>query len=139
MRPDRAGEAQARSAVVEVARTSMAPGTWVQVPDVPGRLYAAIQLDPTWLGAAKRAAFQLGPVFLALEYAGGERAQFRLVPSTARNGLPLDDIPFYPEDVIAFFEGRTPRRPFRIALVGEGLESYRQPITVTWQQLDLRR
>lgn len=120
--------------LVDIGRTSFAAGTWVPVPTNPGPLYAAISLDPTWFGRAQRIAFRVGPVFLGLEYPDGQRATFRLVPDTARNGLPLDYVPLTPQDLPAFFDGRGSRRPSRIALFGDGLTAYRQPFIVSWQQ-----
>jgi hypothetical protein len=122
-----------KPALAEIGRSPLPVGRWVHVPFVPGALYAAITLDPTWLGRAQRLAFRVGPVFLSLEYPGGLTATFRLVPGTARNGLPLDQIPLAPQDLPAFFDGRKLRRPSRIALFGDGLDAYRQPILVSWQ------
>lgn len=122
------------SGLVEVNRLPLPVGEWIPVPDMPGPLYASIALDPTWLGRIQRIVFRSGPVFLALEYPGGQQAAFRLVPDTARNGLPLDYVPLLPQDLPAFFEGLVPRRPSRIALFGDGLDAYRKPITLSWQQ-----
>ncbi|HET9555035.1 MAG TPA: hypothetical protein VFP50_18865 [Anaeromyxobacteraceae bacterium] len=125
-----------RPRLVEVARASAGAEQWVEVPDVPGPLYASVALDPTWLGRARRAAFRVEPVVLALEYPDGLQVSFRLVPDTARDGLPMDQLPLFPQDLLAAFSGGLARRPARLALLGPGLASYAQPITVSWLAKD---
>jgi len=124
--------APARTVLVEAGRTTLRPEHWVSIPDLPGPRHVALDFDLTWAGRLQRTAFRVGPVFLALRYPAGEVLTVRLVPATARDGLPVDQLPLDPADLVSLFRGQSLRRPVALAVFGEGLSAYRTPVPVAW-------
>jgi hypothetical protein len=106
---------------------------WVPVPPAETPVSAAVPLDLTPLGRAARLAHRIPPVYLDLAHRSGLRWRVRLVPDTARNGLPLDLAPRRPWEFGELFLGRTPGdRVVAIRLSGPGAVFYREPLAITF-------
>jgi hypothetical protein len=72
-------------------------------------------------------------VYLDLVHHSGLTWRVRLVPDTARNGLPLDLAPLWPREFRKLFLGRTPGdRVAAIRLSGPGAVFYREPLAITF-------
>ncbi len=117
-----------------VYATASAPGgTWIPVPPSPGRISARIVLDPNLSGTLMRAAFRIPPVELAVHHQGGRTAKYRITPGTARNGLPIDELPGNAREFVQLLRGeRLADRIEAMMLTGPGLAYYRQPCPITW-------
>ena len=116
----------------EVGREPIEPGRWLQVPEVLGPLYASIDLEPALAARFARFLFRIPSVWVEIRYGPAETVAHRIVPGTARDGLPLDQLPTTGADIASLFSGRPGRRPVALRIYGDGLEWYRQPLSVTW-------
>ncbi len=107
--------------------------TWIPVPPAVGRRSVRIAFDPTPWGRLARAAFRVPPVTLVVRRQSRRVEPWRIVPATARDGLPLDDLPFDVASFVAVLSGERLSDPvMAIWLDGAGLDYFRQPVPLTW-------
>lgn len=104
----------------------------VPVPASEAPVLAVIPLDLTLVGRAVRLVHRIPPVYLDIVLRSGLARRIRLVPDTARNGLPLDLVPRLPGEFRDIFLGRVPvDRVVTIRLSGPGAAYYREPVAIT--------
>ncbi len=107
--------------------------TWIPVPLAGGRRSVRVALDPTPWGRVARAAFRVPPVILVVQRQSRRVERWRIVPGTARDGLPLDDLPFDVASFVTVLSGeRLSDLVVAIWLDGPGLDYFRQPVPLTW-------
>ena len=121
----------------EVGRTAVR----LDDPDgepVPGSdhlLLAAIELSPSLSGRVRRLLWRVPPVFLLLEHASGRRTGYRLIPDTARSGVPLNR---FPRDFMgwrALWRGVEDDPVVRFGLGGPGRAAFLDVATVRWMEV----
>ena len=106
---------------------------WLPVPPSEAPVSAAVPLDLTPLGHLARSLHRIPPVYLDLVQRSGLTWRVRLVPDTARNGLPLDLAPRRGWELREIFQGRTPGdRVAAIRLSGPGAVFYSAPLAITF-------
>jgi hypothetical protein len=105
------------------------------VPASEHLLLAAIELSPSLTGRMRRLLWRVPPVYLLLEHASGHRTGYRLIPDTARSGVPLNR---FPRDFMgwrALWRGAVDDPVVRFGLGGPGLGAFRSPVTVRWLEV----
>ena len=75
---------------------------------------------------------------MEVEYAGGKKTSFRILPSTARNGLLLNYLPATIDDVAGLFLGSSRVRVERFRVGGSGGFSFQPRFGVNWKEADTR-
>ena len=105
------------------------------VPASEHLLLAAIELSPSLPGRMRRLLWRVPPVYLLLEHASGHRTGYRLIPDTARSGVPLNR---FPRDFMgwrALWRGAVDDPVVRFGLGGPGLGAFRSPVIVRWLEV----
>ncbi len=106
------------------------------VPASEHLLLAAIELEPSLWGRLRRLLWRVQPVYLLLEHASGHRTGYRLIPATARSGVPLNR---FPRDFMgwrALWRGAVDDPVVRFGLGGPGRSAFRDVATVRWLEVE---
>ena len=105
---------------------------WTDVPVAPGRVYARLQFRTTILGALRRLFWQIPAVNIRLEYASGRKAEFRMLPETAANGILLNYLPVTLEDLYDLLQNTAYDQVRRFQITGPGAAAYGDSIKMEW-------
>ncbi len=118
---------------VLVGRAPARFGEWIPVPPSEGPIAVVVPLDLCWAGRLMKALYRIPQVYVELSHRSGRVSRYRLVPDTARNGLPLDLVPEGPADLSRVFRSEPPAdRAERIRLSGPGSRWYVEPFEVAF-------
>ena len=109
-------------------------GEWIEVPPaVPGeRLFAGIDLEPSWTGRLERRLLGVPPVFLQAVDDLGRRRLVRILPETAGGGLMMSPAPRNLGELSAFWKGEPVEKIVRFRLEGPGLRCFQDEIRIRW-------
>lgn len=107
-------------------------GEWIAVPPADSLLLAALELRLSLRGRVESALLRVPPVFIELVYDTGESRSFRITPSTAAGGLPVNYVPLDPAALAGLFEGRRCQRVVWFRLTGPGLALHSRELALTW-------
>ena len=108
--------------------------SWIDVPAAAAgeRIFAAIELEPSWTGRLQGLILGVPPVYLQVLGDGGEGRKVRIVPATASGGLLLAPSPKNLDELAALWSGGSVGRVARLRLVGPGMSCFRAPVRVRW-------
>ncbi len=110
------------------------PGAWTAAPHLDGGLIAHLDFELTPWGRVVKTLFRIPPIYLDLLFCSGRAASYRIVPDTARNGLPLWAVAPNLDGLAAAAAGHPRERVVKIAVHGSGLAYYRTPIPLRWTE-----
>jgi hypothetical protein len=105
----------------------------IPVPEpTSGRTHVRMELSLTPWGSLMQTVFRIPPVFLAVLHASGRESEYRVVPDTLRNGVPIEEFA-EPDALDPLLVGQPASdRVVALILSGPGLRYFREPIRLTW-------
>lgn len=116
-----------------IARVTVMPGRWVEIPSRGDLVFAGIDLRPTLLGRAASLLWRIDPVLIDLQFENDAVRTYRFLPPTASGGLLLNRPPQSIDGLADLLEGRLPPEVERFRVHGPGIERYEAPFEVVWQ------
>jgi hypothetical protein len=116
-----------------VARAQFTAGEWVSVPPSDTPLYARIEMPLTWRGKLWRTLYRVPPVNIEVVYESGRRNTRRVIPDVAGNGLLMNALPIWVNELADLFACRSRDRVRQFRLLGDGAAFLRLSLEVTWE------
>jgi hypothetical protein len=116
-----------------VARAQFTAGEWVNVPPSDTPLYARIEMPLTWRGKLWRTLYRVPPVNIEVVYESGRRNTRRVIPDVAGNGLLINALPIWVNELADLFACRSRDRVRQFRLLGDGAAFLRPSLEVTWE------
>jgi hypothetical protein len=114
----------------ETARLS----EWVSVPPSDKVVYAFLEMRLRALGWTSKTFYQIPPVTISVMYASGRKADYRMIPDTARNGLLMNYLPTDVESLDRLFANTATDRVVRFKISGPGAWYYNNDFDLTWRE-----
>jgi len=121
------------TAAIVAGEETASVGTWVSVPPSEGVTYAHVDLEERWTATVARLLWRVDPIWIDLRYEDGEILTFRMLPTTAGEGLLLTPLPRSFSDLVRLFEGAGSPRVASFRIRGPGLRSYEPVFNVVWR------
>ncbi|MGH2662606.1 MAG: hypothetical protein ACRDH8_07310 [Actinomycetota bacterium] len=109
-------------------------GEWVEVPDSPRLLFASVRFQPSVLGRLAGLVWRVDPMFIDLQYADGRLVTWRILPTTAEDGMLMNLLPSSHAEVEALFSGHLTARVIGVRFHGPGAGSFKEELDIVWER-----
>lgn len=106
---------------------------WYTVGQTSGLLFMEVRMDLSLIGKLANFAYKIPAVGIYLLHASGKQSKCRIVPDTARHGLPINSMPMDVRELATWLNGSCDDPVVMFELSGAGLSYYREPFTVVFK------
>ncbi len=117
-----------------IGRQQARIGEWIEVPDSPRLLFAAVRFNPNLSGRLAGTFWRVDPMFVDLRYADGRLVTWRILPTTTEDGLLMNPLPSAHAEVEPLFSGTLTSRVLEIQFHGPGEGSFDPELEVVWRE-----
>lgn len=111
--------------------------TWTPVPRGSGVLLASVAVESSLLVPIVRAVFREEPVFVSVQFLGGETETYRVVRDNMKSGLWLSPFVVTVEDLRMLFQRGVGRPVVAVRFTGGRVLTASSTIRVSWLDLPL--
>ncbi len=107
----------------------------IRLPESAEPLLVKISMDLSLAGKSIKTFYKISPVEMALADDQGRTYVFRVMPDTLKNGIFLNYLPLDLHETALLLDGTAARKFCSFELLGEGLEMYRDKISVQFVKI----